>query len=438
MAQKQLFKTSIDVKVDKFIKSIKSIDKSLASYLTDTQVSEVGSTYVEDLRGLIKKQPDLLYAMSILVSEGVNKNKDAFLRSILARIYDTPRHKFVDYEHDAEGDNLKKENPKKYQIVGHIYDSQLCVQRTGEKVPDHDVTLDQDGKYFGANSIWRDEPLDIVVAWVIYQFQYPALAAEIIRLTEESPDKFGVSMEVLFSDYKFRIGGVVNSEEDFNFDGNTTGATEVRKGHPLADKLQEMWPRGEGRMWNGLPVVRILGGDIFFSGMAVTKNRANTRSWNTSIASEISTSIEEEKIGDNKDLVALIEAVAKKSNNFDIAQCEIVDGKPSCDCLAIAVSSQIDDILKNIDELTNALAKTKKDSSKADLTECPFCNSEDVDDNHIVGHLGTMQNGLIAAQRKLKNLYENTIDEDLSAQEVLEFVEEIEVLLQRGTPSEDD
>ncbi len=352
----ELYKTTVPLKFD--MKKKGSLEKAMSSYLparADDVTSSVESPFFTDLRGLVLKQPDLLYALSIFVSEGVNKNKDAFLRSVLADIYTSARNKFVDFEHDETGDNSDGMNPEEYQIVGHIYDSQLSIQRTGEKIPDYDVFTAEDGRWFDKESKWRDEPLDIIVAWVLYKFQYPELADLIVESTDDPG--FGVSMEILFSDYKFRIGGTFDATESFDFDGNTTGATEIRKGSgPLADQLKKNWDKGI-RTWNNMPVVRILGGHIFFSGMAITQNKANARSWNLSVASLAEKFIEKEKTNeDKKELMGLIQAVASKSKGFDLSLCRIVDGEPDCDCLSLAISSQIDEIMTEIVQLNKETA----------------------------------------------------------------------------------
>lgn len=441
---KELFKTTIDLdlKLKPSFKRKGSIKKALGSYLGEVAESPVEALTqgFEDLRGLIQKQPDLLYALSVYASEGVNKNKDAFLRSILTRIYQTPRHKFVDYEHDVTAED-ESSNPENYHVVGHIYDSQLALQRTGEKIPDYDVFLAEDGRWFDRDSKWRNEPLDILVAWVLYKFEYPELADEIMGMTWENPGSFGVSMEVLFSDYKFRVGGIFDPTEDFEFDGNTTGATEVRKGDPLADFFQKEWNSGKNRMYKGLPVIRILGGDIFFSGMAITKNRANARSWNISVASVADDFIKANK-EDKKDLFKLIEAVANKSKDFDISQCKIVNGKPDCECLQKAVSSEIQDIEKEITQLITTLGKITgkeipvSEKQKTHSKSCPFCGQEkilanwidiEIDEQHVSEHLESIKLEITEANNLLTSV--GSVNGP-SSDQILKTINRIQTLLE--------
>ncbi len=354
---KEFYKTTIDLSIKNIKADKEKIEKAFASYMP-TDVNTF-SPYFNDLRGLILKQPDLLYGLSIYCSEGVNKNKDGFLRNTLISIFKTARNKFIDYEHDEEGENEKGQNPENYEIVGHIYDSQLAIQSTGDKIPDEDVYIGMDGNWFGESSPWRGKAIDVCVAWVIYQFQYPDLAQEIVRMSQENPDGFGVSMEILFNDYKFRIGGTLDPTESFDFDGNSLGITEVRKGDPLADQLHKLWIEGKGRTYKGLPVIRILGGDIFFSGMAITNTRANSRSYNISIGSLVEEYIKKQE--DNKDLVSILKAVSSKNNgDFDISQCKIINGEPDCECIEKALASMLSDISFDLKELRNSSSIVNK------------------------------------------------------------------------------
>lgn len=438
---KKFYKTSFNVQLKK---SAVEFEKAIASY------SNAGSdeAFFYDLRGLIEKQPDLLYGLSILVSEGSNANDDGFLRPILASIFKTPRNKFVDYEHDVDGTNVFK-NPTKYKVVGHIYDSSLTTQdNLAVPIPEDLIVQNSDGTWFPPQSSYDGKPLDITVAWVIYKFQYPELAQIVEdRFDAQDNEKFGVSMEVLFTDYKYRVG-MYDPAETFDFDAASIGAVEARKGDPLFPKLEELWKK-RGR-YNGQKVTRILGGEIFFSGMAITKNRANNRSLNLSIASVGQDFIaNEEQTVENKDLLSLVKSVASRDSLIDLNTCEIIDGKPSCACIESVASKNLDKIILGIDSIradveevfrqTEAISNNGGSLScknaKADMEDydCPMCNNnQDMDDPHIISHLNDAQNGLIAAQQKLVNLYENNLDNELSRDEILEFVEQIQNLVTRS------
>ncbi len=358
MDNKEFQSTTIHLNVKLAKESVGVFKKAIASYFDDTLPDSVDQ---EDVSAFLDKQPDLLYALSIFVSSGRNKNGDCFLNSILASIFRSPRNKFVDFEHDVQGTNEGKNNPKRYEIIGHIYDSVLSVQNTGEYIPEEEVIKGEDGKWFNIGSKYRNQSLDILVAWVLYKFEFPEIVDWILSQMEKNPDGFGVSMEVLFNDYKFRIGGTVDPiNEDFEFDGNSIGALEVRKGQPLAERLQDLWLKGKGRTYDGKTVTRILGGDIFFSGMAITANRANTRSINLSVASQIQqakASLVNDN--DNVELINMIKAVSSRSGgSFDMAkECELKNGEPTCDCMSKAAASEIETFEGQIEDLQMSLSE---------------------------------------------------------------------------------
>lgn len=427
----KLYKTSIPLAARKITEK-GSYNKAFSKYISSManimeKNENVNSDFVEDLRGFMRKQPDLLYGLSILVSEGRNKNGDGFLRPVLAEIFDTPRHKFVDFEHDVEGENPKGKNPEKYQVVGHIYDSQLSLQENFEYIPDHDVYRDLDGKWFPEGSSWRNKPLEIVVAWVLYQFEYPELA-QMVRnefgmqsaFGLES-STFGVSMEVLFSDFKYRVGSFDPAEE-FDFDATTIGAVEARKGEEFAEELGKLWRRGQ--QYKGQPITRILGGDIFFSGMAITKNKANPRSWNLSVANKTAFEAAEasaQKSGDSH-FFSLLRAVAEKSENkFEMDKCEIVNGEPSCACLENALASQVEEVTQKINTLASELEAIAAEFDTFEDDEDLFFENDEFLDG-----VTRLREGVRQAQKRLRNLFENNLDLELSGEEILEFVQEIE------------
>ncbi len=423
----EYFKTYLDLNIKQ--RKSGSLQKAVSNYLA---VQDSGDK-IYGPNTIVDKELDLFYGLSILASEGVNKNSDTFLRDILINIFKTPRHKFVDWEHDVQALD-KKANPDRYKVIGHIYDSCLATQE-GFHIPEYDVFKAMDGKWFPEDSQWRDKALDIIVAWVIYKFEFPEIVDKILKYAEENPDTFGVSMEILFSDYKFRIGGAVDPAESFDFDANSIGIKEVCKGEPLADILQKDWAIGKNRTYNGLPVIRILGGNIFFSGMAITENRANKRSWNISLAKDISKEFK------SQDLIDLVEAVAKRSN-IDMSTCNIVNGEPDCECLEKAISAEVEAFEAALSELEIAISAAKKKKgvkvpgdkstkTKANF-DCPYCSDENDDESedHYGYHINDLENNLVRAQKKIEDLYKNNIDGDLSQEELKEEVEEIYSILE--------
>ena len=66
------------------------------------------------------------------------------------------------------------------------------------------------------------------------------------------------------------------------------------------------------------------------------------------------------------------------------------------------------------------------------LDNCPMCaagQDMEEDDIHYQYHTNALQNKLFEANKKLQDLYENNIDNDLSADEMKEFMEEIDSIL---------
>lgn len=364
--KEKLFRTTVDLDMKINPRNNGSFKKAVADYLDTQEVLPIIKS--ENHLSLHKGQwqPDLAYISSILVSEGRNDNGDGFLRPKLIEAYETPENKFVDFEHDPDGKNDRGQNPKKYQIVGHIYESVISLQRDGKIVPESEVYRDGDNKWFSLGSLWRDTPIDLVVAWVIYKFQFPELAEMTEAATLDSPTKFGVSMEVLFSDYKYRVGPFDPAEE-FEYDATMDGCVEARKDTPFAEELGKLWRSRQ--KYNGQDITRILGGTMFFSGMAITKNRANRRSVNLSIASQIEEEVANLKAEtEETDLTKLVRVVASR-NQMDLAKCELVDGEPSCGCIENAIASELDSITKGMNDLAETIRERKKLGTQADDLE---------------------------------------------------------------------
>lgn len=301
-------------------------------------------------------QPDLLYARSIFCSEGINKRRDGFLRDVLFDIYKSAINKFVDYEHDENGENKKGVNPEKYHIIGHIYASYLADQDTGEVIPDEICVRGEDGKIFPIGSKYRDSKLDVIVDWVLYKFEFPDVADQVYDTRSDASTGFGVSMEILFRDYKFRVGDMDPAEsfEDTPKDGSVIEAkAKTSLGNILADMFKAKM------VYNGKPIVRIIGNASIFSGMAVTASRANPRSWNLATASDtvdgyITTN------HDKSRLIEIIKSVASR-NSGEKMECKIIEGEPDCDCVENAVASELQLLTANITRLSTILAQDLED-----------------------------------------------------------------------------
>lgn len=412
---KKFYRTSLDVSIQK--SESDSFTKAIGNY------AKADSGMFGDLRGIIEKQPDLLYGLSILVSEGANANDDGFLREQLIDIFKTPRHKFVDYEHDVDATSVYK-NPSRYKVVGHIYDSVLSVQDTGELIDDSFV-VKEDGKWFAADSGFRDKALDIVVAWVIYKFQYPELAQLVEDKFENNDNKaFGVSMEVLFTDYKYRVGDF-DAGESFDFNATSIGCIEAKYGDPLFNKLEAAWKKRQ--KYDGKKITRILGGDMFFSGMAITGNRANKRSINLSIASIAKNFSEHEQEKEQDDLVNIIKAVSNKDANKDLGACELIDGVPVCGCTKASIEEKIDLLVSNIEDFVGSFSSVLGVGALS-------ASTEDEEDDYDT-YMKDAKDNLDKAQEKLHLLYENNLDKDMDRETMMDFLDEIQQLVTNATIS---
>ncbi len=384
-----LYKTVIESTI-KPQKSFKNFKKALADYFDDEEIDPTDPFHISKVRSLIESQPDLLYNSSVFVSEGGNANNDVFLRDTLFSIFKTPRNKLVNYEHDTHGQDSIK-NPKGYQVVGHIYDSLVATQ-AGEMIPEFEIVRNGDS-WLADDSPFKGKPVDILVAWVLYQFEFPKLADLIMSKSEESDKGFGVSMEVLFSDYKFRVGHY-DATEPFDKDGNELGYLEAKKGSPMGLLLEQYWKKR--KPYEGKPVYRIPGGTIFFSGMAITGNKAGERSFNIAVASAS---------GESR-IDTIIKAVASKNKGQDFSACEIIDGEPNCECLELTVASQLQELEEVVTEISLKL------KGKA------YYDDEDEEEDY--------RSGIRMANKKLNELYENNLDNELSGEEIREYIEEIE------------
>lgn len=78
-------------------------------------------------------------------------------------------------------------------------------------------------------------------------------------------------------------------------------------------------------------------------------------------------------------------------------------------------------------------------ASKADLIgseyDCPFCEDQDDSYEHFSSHLLDLTEAIKEAQDKLKEFYEASQNKDLTAQEILDFVESIEEIIESSRDS---
>ncbi len=340
------------------------------------------------------EQVDLLYARSIFCSEGTNKRQDGFLRTFLVKNYKSAINKFVDYEHDEHGENKNGVNPDKYHIIGHIYGSYMASQETGEIIPDEECIIADDGLPFEKDSKWRGVKLDILVDWVLYEFEFPEVADEVRNTESNENTKFGVSMEVYFKDFKMCVGDF-DTNETFDYDGKKENRLEAKKGTPIANVLMEFWKKK--MTYGGKKIYRILGNEGFFSGMAVTASRANLRSWNIATASDTVDGFVEANI-DNKKLVDIIKSVASRGQ----FTCELEDGQPNCECVEKAISSELRLFRENITKLTGVLEKIAASDSDDFTEDWKFDEDMELTEEQLERLIEKLEEGEASSDKSVK------------------------------------
>lgn len=223
-----------------------------------------------------EKQIDLLYCTALYASEGDNKNKDYFLRQTLIGSRKTPIMKFVDFQHNVKLDAAQSFKGQTIGICGHIYDAALMLENGDEQIvvaEDKIIAEQKDGQTVYTLDYPNAEKyrLHLLVAFVIYEFEFPDLAVEIKKsVAGDSKVNLSVSMEIMFSDYKLRVGKISPFE---TFAETPKGAEDFFKGNDLVPMLNQI--RESGSEYKGKPVVRVMGGENFFSGMGIVFFPAN-------------------------------------------------------------------------------------------------------------------------------------------------------------------
>src|SRR3990167_4843478 len=130
-----------------------------------------------------ERQMDLLYGTSLFVSEGENLNGDYFLRQQMIAARQTPIFKPVDFLHSVSGAIFKG---RMIGICGNIYDSSLMLEKGTEQilVPESKIlTEEKNGQTIYKLDFPNAETyrLHLVTAWVVYSFEFPDLAEEIMK-----------------------------------------------------------------------------------------------------------------------------------------------------------------------------------------------------------------------------------------------------------------
>ena len=125
--------------------------------------------------GVPKGQLDLLHCTAIFVSEGKNNNHDFFLRQAVIASRQTPKLKFVDFQHKTKANESEYFRGEKIGICGHIYDSTLMLENGKDQILVDEKKILQKTEN-GKTVYTLDYPnvekytLHLLVAFFIYSF----------------------------------------------------------------------------------------------------------------------------------------------------------------------------------------------------------------------------------------------------------------------------
>ena len=202
--------------------------------------SEVEKSEIEKLLADEKKQHDLFYLESVLVSTNWNRNDDVFLADATWAARNTPEDKPFNFMHDEN------------DIIGHIIGSYVT-DTEGNRIPD-----DQEE---------APTNFDIITRAVLYNSWMNQENRERMDniIAEIDEDKWFVSMECLFAGFDYAV---------IDKTGNQQLVTRSDDSSFLTKHLRAYGGTGE---YEGYKVGRALR-DISFSGKGLVSNPANPRS----------------------------------------------------------------------------------------------------------------------------------------------------------------
>ena len=194
-----------------------------------------------------KRQEDLYYLNSVLVSTGWNKNDDVFSKANLWNARDTPINKPFNFMHDEN------------DIIGHMTGS-IVLDQNGNMIsisPDQEDDLDN----------LLPDYFDIFTSAVIYKSWADKSQRERInQLIEEINDnQWSVSMECHFNDFDYAI---------IDKDGSTRALARNEESSFLTKHLRCYGGEGD---YNGYKIGRLLKG-FYFTGKGLVNRPANPRS----------------------------------------------------------------------------------------------------------------------------------------------------------------
>lgn len=293
---------------------------------------------VEQLLG--ENQPDLALIVAIMVSTGWNSNDDIFTPAEVWKARNSPLHKPMNNQHDAN------------QILGHIVKSR-AVDKFG-----NEIELG-DGETPPAE-------FDIEVAGVLYK-AFPELADKINEIIAKAKiGKMFVSMEALFPDFGYGIIDPVTG---------STKLVERTEATAFLTKYLRVY-KGSGE-YQGYKIGRVLK-DIVFGAQAFTENPANPESVikvaaNQVAASRVFENAELSEIsrggveGMEKELKELQEKLNTALASLKSKETELAEAnKTLAELQEKDLETQVANLTANVEELTIKIAEA---SEKVEVIE---------------------------------------------------------------------
>lgn len=199
----------------------------------------------EEVIEKMQNNPDLLWIASPLCrASEANLNGDCVLASDLAGVYESFQLKFIDEEHSKD------------VILGAVYDSDFFLANSDIEIEDEQIEQYVNNGY----------DVDLVIGGYLWRLVCKELCQQIEESSALKDDKFSVSFEILFSEYKIGVSptrkvndGRIITQEDPEWESYNS-------------KLKCKGGTGKDGELN---VFRILSGMILPSGVGIVGNPAS-------------------------------------------------------------------------------------------------------------------------------------------------------------------
>lgn len=229
----------------------------------------------------LENQDDLLKVVSVLVSTGMNRNDDVFLKDEILPARMTGAHKPVNLEH------------REKDIVGHMLRTYVTTK---------------EGRVIAENKIEAGETpssFDITSESVIYKFIFPELAQEI--RDKAALGKLFVSVEAWFTDYDYLVGNKIVAR-------NADTA-------PKLDKLLKI--EGGPGEYKGHKLGRVLR-NILLGGVGLVEKPANPDSIIKSVANIVEVKVEDLENIVTRNIKGKVEKAVATQKGEDMNRDEII------------------------------------------------------------------------------------------------------------------